>query len=938
MPVAVKILRPGGGDGAVAQMAQRVTGFARRPPAAPEAVVAAEPLPPPAAPSAPCIVPLELSALLAPYRRHGRLGVRVERLPRRARLTAGHNNGDRSWSLAPDELDGLAYMPPADMREPHALAIRIIRLDGGDAATLAVLDYPVLQADASARPAPGEAPGSDGAELLRLREDLAEAKAVVLVREAELAATRAARDAERDEKAASEAYLERSRAARQAEQEVRIAAAEARAQERVDQARQDATAELAKAEKSWKAAEAARLAAAEAQWQQKSAPARSDDAELRRLRDDLADAKASADLRASELTRVRAEQATARDQARRESEEALARAEKTWKAAEAARLAAAEMQWQQKSAHVRTDDGELRRLRDELAGAKASAAARESELARMRAEHAAAGDRAAREVTAALARAETDWRAAEAARLAAAEAQWDQKSRRALAEARFQIDAARQQSDNVELRRLRDALAEAETALAVSESELAQTRTDAETTREHLRREAEEALVRAGKRWKAGEAARLATAEAQWRQQSAGALAQAHAEAETARTRDDNTEIVRLRGDLAAVHTTLAAREAELIQARGSVEQERLQTEGLRGADAELRQAREALAALRTTLAEREAALSRARADADQANAQAEVLRDNDIEVRRLHDALAAMQAALSAREGELAQARAAMERERDSWRAETDAALSKAEKIWRAEQAARIAAAEAEGEERHAIALADMTARLKHAETALAETRAQADALRNRSGDVELRRLRRELSAMRAALTEREAELAQGRSALEQAQERWAAEARDTLRHAEQGWKGQDPEALEHERVQARRRMIRDIALVGAVAVLAVVFYLRGGAFFADWLPEIPGWTDTASATAPVPAKPQAPVAAQPSAVVFRAANVHSGPSKTAAVVAALPRGAAVVPVERRGNWVRVRFTADGKPAQQGWVFNTFLKDVPDKKPIGHP
>jgi hypothetical protein len=54
----------------------------------------------------PGAVALELAPLIAPYRKHGRLSLRVERLPPRARLSHGHDNGDRSWSLRPDELDG----------------------------------------------------------------------------------------------------------------------------------------------------------------------------------------------------------------------------------------------------------------------------------------------------------------------------------------------------------------------------------------------------------------------------------------------------------------------------------------------------------------------------------------------------------------------------------------------------------------------------------------------------------------------------------------------------------------------------------------------------------------------------------------------------------------------------------------------------------------
>jgi len=47
-------------------------------------------------------LPLELKDLVSPYRKHGRFTVRLEKLPQAARLSAGQNNGDHTWSLALD--------------------------------------------------------------------------------------------------------------------------------------------------------------------------------------------------------------------------------------------------------------------------------------------------------------------------------------------------------------------------------------------------------------------------------------------------------------------------------------------------------------------------------------------------------------------------------------------------------------------------------------------------------------------------------------------------------------------------------------------------------------------------------------------------------------------------------------------------------------------
>src|ERR1700744_4235544 len=118
------------------------TGFARKPPAPPTPVepVRAEPHRPlPQEPEAADPIPIDLAPLIAPYRRNGRLTLRVERMPHRARLSRGAINSDRSFSLAPDELDGLQYLPPPGGGDPPTLGIRIIRVDGGDATTIALL-------------------------------------------------------------------------------------------------------------------------------------------------------------------------------------------------------------------------------------------------------------------------------------------------------------------------------------------------------------------------------------------------------------------------------------------------------------------------------------------------------------------------------------------------------------------------------------------------------------------------------------------------------------------------------------------------------------------------------------------------------------------------------------------------------------------------------
>src|SRR5579872_4581386 len=88
-------------------------------------------------------IALELGSLIAPYRRRGRFTLRIENLPQGARLTAGRNNGDRTWSLALDELDELFYVPPESMTDDHVLALRLVAREEGNASTLALIELPL---------------------------------------------------------------------------------------------------------------------------------------------------------------------------------------------------------------------------------------------------------------------------------------------------------------------------------------------------------------------------------------------------------------------------------------------------------------------------------------------------------------------------------------------------------------------------------------------------------------------------------------------------------------------------------------------------------------------------------------------------------------------------------------------------------------------------
>jgi hypothetical protein len=246
---------------------------------------------------------------------------------------------------------------------------------------------------------------------------------------------------------------------------------------------------------------------------------------------------------------------------------------------------------------------------------------------------------------------------------------------------------------------------------------------------------------------------------------------------------------------------------------------------------------------------------------------------------------------------------------------------------------------------------MAEMTARLGRTETALAEARTQIETMRDPANDAELRRVRAELAGMQIAQSEREAELAQARSAVKKARERWTDQSRVALMRAEEAWRGEEAERLEAARREwardarlgaatdttlegeassatANRRRARYIALSGAVAaivLLAVVFYPRPSTQPDAGTPAVDS-ARAAAAVLPGPKPSQAP--ASQTMVIVSSAKVRATPSSSSAVVTRLPRDTHVDLLERRGSWAHVRFGGDnGKPARDGWVSTTYLK-----------
>ena len=208
-------------------------------------------------------IPLTLAPLLQPYRKEGRLSLRIEHMQQLARLSRGRNNGDGSWSLASDELDELEYLSPEGAVDVQSLSIRIIGLDQ-DGTTLAILEVPIFAGgNEPSVPQIGGVATTSAAQVALIqsqRDELNSLKIVLAEREAELSnIRRSGEQAEPElwrEKLASELLeareswkheleqrlseaaaqaatnLEQAQARWQAEQSTLVATAEKRAEER----------------------------------------------------------------------------------------------------------------------------------------------------------------------------------------------------------------------------------------------------------------------------------------------------------------------------------------------------------------------------------------------------------------------------------------------------------------------------------------------------------------------------------------------------------------------------------------------------------------------------------------------------------------------------------------------------------------------------------
>ena len=455
-------------------------------------------------------VTLRLSPLVAPYRSKGLYALRIERVPQLARLSRGRNNGNGSWSLTPEEADGVEYIGPDSALERPSLALRLLDNDGG---TLALLELPLDAAEAESL---SRETTVDNEYLRKLTDELASARAALAEREKEISDLRRHPRADGDVErrlaaadAAAQMAADQAKKLWQDEERSRFAAAEARWREQSDRALADAQAKaaaaLVDAERGWKD----RLAAAEAKARDHAAVAdagKARDADLQRLRDQVAGLEATLKRRDDEFALLRRDATSAQQRGKDD----LAAAERRWKDDEARRLAAAEKDWQAKSAdEIKRLTARLDTAERALAGNRDAQTARDGELRTLREAH------AARETELRTLR---DERAALQARLDSAE--------RTLAGTR---DA--QSSRDSELRTLGDALAAREAELRAQRDERITLQTKlaaAEAApkgvgQDAVRQQIETALAAAKMQWETDAAARIAQAEAAVRAEAAAA-------------------------------------------------------------------------------------------------------------------------------------------------------------------------------------------------------------------------------------------------------------------------------------------------------------------------------------------------------------------------------------------------------------------------------
>jgi len=234
---------------------------------------------------------------------------------------------------------------------------------------------------------------------------------------------------------------------------------------------------------------------------------------------------------------------------------------------------------------------------------------------------------------------------------------------------------------------------------------------------------------------------------------------------------------------------------------------------------------------------------------------------------------------------------------------------------------------------------------------------------------NAELEAMRHEVAALKVALSERENELTEARAALEQTRKDAAIEAKAAARKAEETRKPEKMPQLRAEPPEARKEQPKNNIRGGLANALSrqrqamlMRYAIRGGAVAASLAvaaflypyakrtvvatpSKIAELSDsvtneiqpflTKQEEEPAKPEPQAPAPVRMATAEARwiiaapTANVRSGLSPSAGLVATLPRDIAVSPVDRRGSWVLIRFGGeDGNHVREGWVTRSIIKE----------
>jgi hypothetical protein len=747
-------------------------------------------------------IALDLAAAVpAGGRDDGQIVIKVEGMVQGAVLSAGRNNGNRTWSLATDQIAGLEYTLVHGPLIPHTLQVRVLAVAEDQATTLMLLETDIgtdgvatpLRLFAERRDDAAPAANGDDIETTAgLSRAITQSRQLARARIAAAKAAAAADEAGRHAAAAPDEIailrdrmqaLESELAAREREHADAAAAWDAERQAAIADLQAQVDTARADAEQAARSAAAHDFAIRErdaaAAWQREKelllaeaqvrveAATENGKPEKVRARVEATFDKERKKLRAEADRRVAEAAEAARTAAEAAAKQAAEAAHRDARAEAEERLTTARTEWD--SERQASEAAAERRLSDAVGAARTAAEA-----------HAAA----------VLAEARISWETETAARVAAAESAAESAAVETLAAART---------------------AHAEECRAMAEAHESALAEAADSAAGRAQAGAEQALAAAQAAWRS-ERQTLETAIAASRAEAAAA-AQRLNEAEAA-SRALQSEIERIqRQGAAETDHVLATRDIEMAALRTELESriDAARRDGEAAGHAAVTQALSddsdgVLAAARAEWEDELAgALARVRAEtaAEAKAAQAGTLG-------------AAVEAARAEWKAERLQTERAAQARLDAARSDAEAAhraLEEGQAAWEAEKQRLLADADARIA---ASGVADADSASAEAERRDAAVRAAlADAERRwrRDLDIQVDAAEKRIAALRvAAETELEVERDKAvRTALAEARTRWECEFDQRLAEAEERWRAQEAKRIavaqaEHEAELARR------------------------------------------------------------------------------------------------------------------------------------